>query len=566
MRLSDLLVPTLREDPVESEIASHRLILRAGLMRQLMSGVYITLPMGLRVLRRIEAIVREEMDASGAQEIRMPIVLPAEPWKQTGRYDLYGDTLFKLTDRHDREMVLGPTQEEVVTPLVAGSLPSYKDLPANLYQIEWKYRDEFRPRFGLLRGREFYMKDAYSFDRDEAGLHASYQVMFEAYERIFATCGMDLVVVEADPGQIGGGINHEFMARADVGEDLFVECEKGDYLADVEAARTMAPESVGPGETALSKVHTPGKATIDEVSTFLEVAPTALLKTMMFDAGGTTIVVLIPGDREVSQEKLERIMFPAPVRPLDDSDFRERGFVKGFVGPVGLDATILADHGVAGGNDWVVGANEVDHHSTGANVGRDFQVDRYEDLVTFKEGDRCPNCAGELRVGRSIVVGHIYQIGTKYSVPLEATFQDEDGAAKPYVMGCYGIGISRIIAAAVEQHHDDAGIMWPKAIAPFDVVIVLATRDHEESVATSKRLYEELRAAGLDVALDDRDAAAGVKFNDADLIGYPVQVVVGKRGVEGGELDVKIRATGERRTVSLDAAVEGVIAALREAP
>jgi prolyl-tRNA synthetase len=568
MRASRLFAPTLREDPAEADIPSHRLLLRAGMVRQLMAGVYTTLPLGLRALRRVEEIVREEMEAAGAQEIRMPIVLPASSWKKTGRYDLYGDTLFRLTDRHDREMVLGPTHEEVVTPLVAGHLPSYRDLPVNLYQIEWKYRDEFRPRFGLLRGREFYMKDAYSFDRDEEGMRESYGAMYEAYERVLDRCGIDYAIVEADPGQIGGGVNHEYMARAAVGEDLFVECENGDYLADTEAARPREPEPAGEGEQALEKIHTPGTATIDELAAFLGVDPGCTLKCVMFDVAGRTTAVLVPGDREVSVNKLEKLLFPAKVRPFDDDDFVERGFVKGYVGPQGFDGnvSVFADLTVGGGRDWITGANEPDHHVRGANAGRDFRIDRSEDLVEFREGDPCPVCGGALKIGRSIVVGHIFQLGTKYSEPLEATFQDEDGSSRPYVMGCYGIGISRIVAAVVEQHHDDAGIVWPKALAPFDVAIVVANADDDRVFTEAIRLHDELEASGLDVLLDDREVAAGVKFNDADLIGYPLQVVVGKRGIAAGTLDIKQRSSGERTQAPLTEAADAIAAAFASAP
>ena len=569
MRLSATFAPTLRDDPAEAEIASHRLLLRAAFVRQVAAGVYTTLPLGLRSIRKIERIVREEMDASGAQEFRMPILLPAEPWKATGRWDLYGDTLFRLRDRHEREMLLGPTQEEVVTELVAADLPSYRDLPVNLYQIEWKYRDEFRPRFGLLRGREFLMKDAYTFDRDEEGMARSYDTMLQAYRRVFDRCGLSYIVVEAEPGQIGGGVNHEFMARADVGEDLFVECVNGDYLADWKAATPRPPEPASvDGSEPLEKVHTPDAATIDAVSKLLGVPPERTLKTMLFDAGGGTIAVLLPGDREVEEAKVERLMFPTPVRRFEDADFAARGFAKGYVGPQGLgeDVTILADPSVRGGSDWVTGANEADHHVTGANVGRDFRVDRYEDLVALRDGDRCPNDGGELRVGRSIVVGHIYQLGTRYSAPLEATFVDEDGSERPYQMGCHGIGISRILAAAVEQFHDDGGLRLPRSLAPFEIVVILANRDDERVVAEAERVYAELLQAGVDAAVDDREATAGVKFADADLIGYPVQVVIGKRGVQAGTADLKVRATGERSQAPLAEAARAAVDLLATAP
>jgi prolyl-tRNA synthetase len=562
MRLSKLFAPTLREDPADAEIASHRLLVRGAFVRRLAAGVYTTLPLGLRTMRRIETVVREEMDASGAQELRMPIVIPAEPWKVTGRYDLYGDNLFKLTDRHGRDLVLGPTQEEVVAPLVAGELPSYRDLPVNLYQIEWKYRDEYRPRFGLLRVRELLMKDAYSFDRDEDGMRESYRTMYEAYERTFDRCGLSCVVVEADPGQIGGGVNHEFMARATVGEDLFVECENGDYLADTEAATPRPPEPAGEGTEPMVELDTPDTATIDSLAAFLGVDPSATLKCVLFDVGGRSVAVLVPGDREVNEVKLERIFFPTPVRRFEDEDFGGRGYAKGYVGPQGFgeDVTVLADQQVRGGRDWITGANRPDHHVRGANVGRDFRVDRWKDLVEFRDGDRCPIDGGTLRIGRSIVVGHIYQLGTRYSEPLAATFQDEDGELRPFVMGCYGIGVSRIMAAVVEQHNDEVGIVWPKALAPFDAVVVLANADDERVASEGERIYDALREAGLDVALDDRAERAGVKFADADLIGYPVQVVVGKRGVQAGTVDLKLRAGGDRS----EAAIEDAVAATRD--
>ncbi len=568
MRLSKLFVPTLREDPADAEIASHRLLLRGGFVRQVMSGVYTILPLGLRTIRKIEAIVRDEMDAAGSIELRMPILLPADPWRATGRYDLYGETLFKLTDRHDRDLILGPTQEEVVALMAAADLPSYRDLPKNVYQVEWKYRDEFRPRFGLLRVREFLMKDAYSIDRDEDGMRESYRIMYEAYERIYARCGVDYVIVEADPGQIGGGVNHEFMARATVGEDLFVECENGDYLADTEAARPMVPEPAGEGTESLTEIDTPDTPTIDALASLLGVAPSKTLKCVMFDVAGTTTAVLVPGDREVNVEKLGKLMFPAKVRPFQDTDFGARGFAKGYVGPQGFDGNVqvLADLTVRGGNDWVTGSNAKDRHVTGANVDRDFRVDRWEDVVEFREGDRCPIDGGTLRIGRSIVVGHIYQLGTKYSEPLGARFVDEDGTEKPYVMGSYGIGFGRIMATTVEQRHDDVGMVWPKVLAPFEVVIVIATRDHDATVAEAERIYEELRGRGVDVVIDDREQSAGVKFADADLIGYPVQVVVGKRGLEAGTVDLKLRATGDKTQAPIAEASAAVVDLLATAP
>jgi prolyl-tRNA synthetase len=560
MRMSKLFVRTLREAPAEAEVASHRLLLRAGYIRKLAAGIYTWLPLGWRSLRKIEAIVRQEMDGSGAQEIRMPIVMPAEPWKATGRWDVYGDLMFKLKDRHGREMGLGPTQEEVVTPLVAGELTSYRDLPVNLYQIEWKYRDEFRPRFGLLRGREFLMKDAYSFDRDEDGMRASYDVMLQAYRRIFDRCGLDYLVVEADPGQIGGGLNHEFLAVSDVGEDEYVYCENGDYLADLEAAAARPPEarSEAARPQPLTPVDTPGRATIQAVSEFLGRPAEEMLKTMLYDAGGDTVAVLISGDREVNDDKVARALWPKPTRMFDDEDFAARGFVKGFVGPQGLPkgVLVLADLSVRGGSNWITGGNESDAHVTGANEGRDFRVDRWEDVAQVRSGDPCPVDGGRLRYGHGIVVGHIYQLGTKYSVPLGATFVEEDGTERPYAMGCYGIGVSRIVAAAAEQRHDDAGLTLPKALAPFDAVVIPTNMDQPAVVEAAERIYAQLGTAKVEAVLDDRDVTAGVKFADADLIGYPIQVVAGARGIRAGTVDFKVRATGERSSGPIDQAVE----------
>jgi prolyl-tRNA synthetase len=569
MRLSVLFARTLREDPADAEVPSHRLLLRGAFVRKLMAGVYTTMPLGLRVMRKIERIVREEMDAAGAQELRMPITVPAEPWKQTGRWDAYGDELFRLRDRHGRDLLLGPTQEEVVTPLVANEFPSYRDLPVNVYQVEWKYRDELRPRFGLLRGREFLMKDAYSFDRDADGMRASYDQMLRAYERVFDRCRLEYVAVEADPGTIGGGVNHEFMAIADVGEDVFVRCANGDYLADTEAATPRPPPPLeDPELVPLVEVQTPGATTIEAVVAQLGVDPSQTLKCMLYDAGGAAIAVLLPGDREVNERKLGRIYFPIVVRRFEDGDFAAQGLPKGFVGPQGLgrDVAILADHSVRGGANWVTGGNAVDLHVRGANVDRDFRVDRYEDLVQIREGDVCPKDGAELRLDRSIVVGHIFQLGSYYAEPLGATFVDEDGAERNYQMGCYGIGISRVMAAVAEQYRDDAGLRWPRVLAPYQVVVILANQDDPRVIEEADRIYTELNERGVETVLDDREDRAGVKFADADLVGYPVQVVVGKRGVAAGTADLKLRATGDRSIAPLERAADAVVDLLTQAP
>jgi prolyl-tRNA synthetase len=569
MRVSKLFARTLREDPAEADVPSHRLLVRAAFIRKVAAGIYTSMPLGLRTMNKIERVVREEMDASGAQELRMPIVLPAEPWKLTGRSQAYGDLMFRLHDRHGREFILGPTQEEVVAPLVQQEFPSYRDLPVNVYQVEWKYRDEFRPRYGLLRGREFLMKDAYTFDRDEDGMRESYRVMYEAYQRVFDRLGLEYVIVEADPGTIGGGVNHEFMALADVGEDLFVRCENGDYLADTEAATPRAPDpATEDGLEPLTEVETPGAVTIELMVEQMGVPAEATLKCIMFDVEGRTVAALVPGDREVGEEKLARLHFPERVRRFEDEDFTRTGFAKGFVGPqaLGPEVTIFADHSVRGRRNWVTGANRVDVHVTGANVDRDFRIDRWEDLIQIRDGDRCPIDGGELRVGRSIVVGHIYQLGTNYSEPLGATYQAEDGSQRHYVMGSYGIGISRIMAATVEQNHDDAGMVWPKLMAPYEVAVIMANADAPAVTEEAERIYRELEERGVEVVLDDREERAGVKFADADLVGYPVHVVVGARGLEGGTVDLKVRATGERTTSPLAEASGAVEDLLSGAP
>jgi prolyl-tRNA synthetase len=569
MRASRLFARTLREDPAEADVPSHRLLLRAAFIRKVAAGIYTTMPLGLRTMAKIERVVREEMDASGAQELRMPILLPAEPWRATGRLNAYGPEMFRLRDRHDREFLLGPTQEEAVAPLVQQEFPSYKDLPVNLYQVEWKYRDERRPRYGLLRGREFLMKDAYTFDRDEEGMRASYGVMYEAYRRVFDRLGLDHVIVAADPGTIGGGVNHEFMALADVGEDLFVRCENGDYLADTEAATPRAPEPAPPGDLdPLTEVDTPGATTIDLMAAQMGVPAEATLKCILFDVEGRAVAVLVPGDREVGEKKLARLHFPERVRRFEDEDFARHGFAKGFVGPQGLgsEVVIFADHSVRGRANWVTGGNRPDVHVTGANLDRDFRVDRWEDLVQIREGDGCPADGGSLEIGRSIVVGHIYQLGTYYSAPLGATYQAEDGSQRPYVMGSYGIGISRIMAAAVEQNHDDAGMVWPKMMAPFEIAVIMANADAPAVTEHAERIYAELAAQGIEAVLDDREERAGVKFADADLVGYPVQVVVGSRGIDAGTVDLKVRATGERTKAPLVEASRAAAALLTGAP
>ncbi|HEX2089201.1 MAG TPA: proline--tRNA ligase [Actinomycetota bacterium] len=569
MRASELFVRTLREAPAEAEAPSHKLLVRAGYIRKIMAGVYALLPLGIRTLQRVQRIVEEEMNAAGAQEVRLPAVLPSEPWKQSGRWAAYGDEMFRLKDRSGRDLSLGPTHEEFFAEIVKGEFSSYRDLPVNLYQVQWKYRDELRPRGGVIRAREFLMKDAYTFDRDVDGLRVAYQNMVEAYKKVFTRCGLTFRMVEADPGLIGGDVNHEFMAPADVGEDLFVFCPNCDYAANVEAASTRRPEeSPQDDPEALQLVHTPNRAGIQDVVELLGRPADEMLKCMLYDVGGTPTAVLVPGDREINESKLARVLAPAPVRMFTDNDFAAYGLPKGYVGPQSLpeEVTIVADHSVRARSNWVSGAGQPDYHATGVNAARDFTVDRWEDVSRVREGDPCPRCGSPLQVSRAIEVGHCFQLGTRYSVAMKATFVDEDGTEQPYVMGSYGIGVSRIIAAVAEQWNDDAGLKWPKVLAPFDAVVIPTNMDHQAVVDAAERLYGSLRKRGVDVVIDDRDASAGVKFADADLIGYPLQVVIGKRGIESGNVDLKARATGERTQAPLDAAPEAAIGILESVP
>ncbi|MCL4292270.1 MAG: proline--tRNA ligase [Acidimicrobiia bacterium] len=597
MRMSRLFLRTLRDDPSDAEVDSHRLLVRGGFIRKVASGIYSWLPLGSRVLRRVERIVREEMDAAGAQELVLPIAQPLDLWERSGRDTAYGPLMFRLQDRKESWFCLSPTAEEVITSTVAAEYSSYRDLPVNLYQVNWKYRDELRPRFGLLRAREFLMKDAYSFDLDADGLQASYRAMYDAYHRIFERCGLTFRPVEGEAGEIGGDVNHEFMAVAAVGEDDFVWCRSCDYAANVEVARRRVDAPVGAasgtsagapdserwdssrrmasvsdpsaedpaGVPAMEEVFTPGLTSIAEVTGFLGVEPSATLKSLAFEAGGRLGLALIPGDRELNEFALSRALAPTPVRLLDDADFAARpSLPRGFIGPHHPDVElVVADPSVAGRGEWVAGANRADHHVRHVVPGRDFRADRFAELVTIVTGDPCPSCGAELSVDRGIEVGQVFQLGTKYSEALGAHYTDEAGEKHPMVMGCYGIGVSRVVAAVVEEHHDEHGMAWPAAVAPFDVHLV--AMPGEEPAAAAESLYHELRAEGVEVLLDDRDARAGVKFADADLIGVPVQLVVGAKGLARGVVERKVRATGERDELPLGEVVATVAAALGSA-
>ena len=568
MRMSRLFLRTLRDDPADADVDSHRLLVRAGYIRKLAAGIYTWLPLGHRVLRRTEQIVREEMDAAGAQELLMPIIQPLELWQRTGREKAYGPLMFRLTDRKDTGFALAPTAEEVITVTVAGEYGSYRDLPVNLYQFGWKYRDELRPRFGLLRSREFLMKDAYSFDADIDGLKASYKLMYDAYHRVFERCGLAFRPVEAQAGEIGGDVNHEFMAVAAVGEDDFVWCRSCDYAANVEAALRAAPDRAA-GDSgapaAMAPEHTPDLPGIKGVAEFLGVEPARMLKCIAFDVDGEMGLALVPGDREVNPFALNQALPGRKVRLWEDADFDAHPDVpKGYIGPHFPGATVrVADPAVGAGSadGWVTGANEVDHHVRHAVLGRDFEVDTFAGLVSVVTGDACPRCGATLSVDRGIEVGHTFQLGTKYSVALGAEYTDETGQQHPMVMGCYGIGVSRVVAAVVEEHHDAAGLIWPAALAPYAVHLVSLPGKGEaapEVRAAADRLYDDLRAAGVEVLYDDRDQSPGVKFADADLLGMPTQLVLGAKGLARGVVERKNRGSGERDEVALEAVV-GVV-------
>jgi prolyl-tRNA synthetase len=571
VRFSQSFIPTLRDDPADAEVVSHRLMLRAGMIRKVAAGIYTYLPLAWRSLRKVEAIVRAEMDAAGAQELRMPGVQPAELWHESGRWDLYGRELLRMKDRHERDFCLGPTHEEVITDLVRGEVRSYKQLPLNLYQMQTKFRDEIRPRFGLMRGREFIMKDGYSFDADESAAEVTYRRMEAAYHRIFGRMGLNFRAVEADTGQIGGSFSHEFMVLADTGEDDVVFCDACDYAANREkaAAKVAPPE---PRDTpAAETVATPGVTAVDEVAAFLKTTPDRLIKTLVFEVpegkDKRFAAVLIRGDREVQEVKLANLLGDGARLADPDDVARLTGGPLGFAGPVGLSGLDLyVDGTVAGVTDGVTGANAADAHLIHVQPGRDFPLGETVDLDSARAGDGCPRCdGGVLAIRRGIEVGHIFMLGTKYSDGMGATFLDPDGKAKPFVMGCYGIGVGRTLAAAIEQNHDEKGIVWPMPIAPLHAALVVMNMKSEPLVAAAEALYEALTAAGVEVLLDDRPERAGVKLTDAELLGLPILLLLGDRGLAKGTVEVRARAGGETREVPLDEAAATVRALVEAA-
>lgn len=560
MRWTRTLIPTLKETPKDAEVKSHILMLRAGLIRKLTSGAYSYLPLGFRVLDKATKIIREEMNKKGAEEVLLPALQPPELWKQTGRYDLLGEVLIKFIDRHKKECVLGPTHEEIITSLVADEVKSYKQLPLTLYQIQTKFRDEPRPRFGVLRSKEFIMKDAYSFDISLEGLNESYKKMYDAYCNIFSRCGLGYIAVEADPGFMGGDVSHEFMVPAEVGEDIIVVCPVCNYAASREAAAISSKFYV-PGSKlkekkleSLNEVHTPGITTIEKVGALLKCPPEKMVKTLVYKADEKPIAVLVRGDHEVNEAKLKRYLKCEKLELTDDKTIEKvTGGPIGFSGPVGLkEARILADYSISDMANFVTGANKKDLHLINVNLDRDFSVEEWADLRFITDKDACPKCQGPIQIKFAIEVGHTFKLGTKYSKALNALYLDEKGKEHPMIMGCYGIGVNRIAAAYIEQNNDKDGIIWPVSISPFHVVVIVVNAADKNLMNFAEEIYSDLQKKGIDVLLDDRDERAGIKFKDADLIGFPYQIIVSERHINEKKVEVKIRRTNERSIVKRD--------------
>ncbi|MGM9994024.1 MAG: proline--tRNA ligase [Candidatus Avigastranaerophilus sp.] len=573
MRMSNLFVQTLREFPSDAEVMSHKLLVRAGYIRKLTNGVYNYLPLMWRVLRKVENIVREEMDKAGAQELLMPFVQPAELWQESGRWDVYGKELMRLKDRHGREMCLAPTHEEVVTAVAKEGIRSYKQLPINLYHIQLKFRDEIRPRFGLLRGREFIMKDAYSFDVDEAGLDKSYEIMAKAYTKIFERCGLETKMVQSDTGAIGGSVSHEFMvlvnedAENNAGENDVFYCTKCGYSANSNHAVSVLPSAQTDGKYSKAEIiDTPNTHSIEELSQFLNIPSSVICKALIYVIDGKYVMALIRGDKTVEETKLMNVFGGNEIRIARNDEIEEimqnsgLNAVAGFIGPKGIKGVeIVADETVKELKNFVIGCNQTDKHLTGANWGTDVELpSRIFDIRLVEEGDKCTQCGADLKVTRGIEVGNIFKLGTKYSKAMNATFTDKDGQEKPFIMGCYGIGITRTAAAAVERHHDENGIIWPLAIAPYTVIIVPVSDQDETQMNTAEDMYNKLLADNVEVILDDRAERAGVKLKDADLIGIPYRITVGKT-IKDGLVEFKTRATNVVETISPDEAIQRIL-------
>ena len=568
MRWSRYFVNTLRETPADADAVSHRLMLRAGMLQKVAAGIYTYLPLGLRAVQKLETIVREEMNREGAIELLMPAISPAELWQESGRWQRYGKELLRLKDRHDRDFCFGPTHEEVVTDAVRKSVVSYRQLPLNLYQIQTKFRDEIRPRFGLMRGREFLMKDAYSFDADDAGLSEQYTRMIRAYSAIFTRCRLDFTMVESDVGAIGGSSAHEFMVLAETGEDAVVKCPTGDYGANLEKATTGAlPLPEAGALEAVRAVETPGMRTIAQIAAFLKVEPSRTIKTLIFETDREFVAAVVRGDLDVHEVKLKNHLGAEHLQLASEAKVEQvTGGPAGFSGPVGLSgARIVVDRSVERLVNAVAGANAADRHLVHVNPGRDFDAGEIADIAAARAGDPCPRCGSPLEVARGIEVGNIFKLGTKYSVPMDCSFLDENGEKKPMVMGCYGLGIGRTVAAVVEQNHDEAGIVWPAPLSPFDIHLIAMNVGDEENRAEAERVYAALREKGIDVFYDDRDERPGVKFKDADLLGFPLRVTVGGRSLKDGRIELSRRKDRTVEPVLKEQAVEAAAAAVNQA-
>ncbi|MDI6777432.1 MAG: proline--tRNA ligase [Syntrophales bacterium] len=568
MRYSEMFLPTGREIPSDAEVVSHQLMIRAGMIRKLASGIYSYLPLGYRVIRKVEQIVREEMNRAGAEEVLLPLVQPAELWQESDRWVHYGRELLRFRDRHDREYCLGPTHEEVITDLVRHEIKTYRQLPKNLYQIQTKFRDEIRPRFGVMRCREFGMKDAYSFDTNEEGAEITYGKMFNAYNRIFRRCGLRFRAVEADTGNIGGSFSHEFMVIADSGEDCLVFCNACDYAANIERAEIARPPQEKIDEKDLpppEDVYTPGVKTIEEVCAFLQVNPQDVVKTLVFNADGHPVAVLVRGNEEINPIKLKNYLGCDLLElATDEMIYKETGSTKGFAGAMGIKTEIIADYSLINMSNFVMGANREDYHIKNVNIGRDFEVKAFADLRLVRETDFCPRCKSTLKFARGIECGHIFKLGTKYSKAMKATYLDKNGQEQYMVMGCYGIGIGRTVAACIEQNYDEDGMIWPMPLAPYHVIITpVNINDKSQSVA-AEDLYQSLREKGVEVILDDRDVRPGIKFKDADLIGIPLRVTIGPKRLAEGKVEIRTRRLGDVEALPLKEAKDFVIKCINE--
>lgn len=550
MRFTKMFIPTIKDAPKDAEVISHQLMIRAGMIRKVASGIYNFLPLGLRVLKKVENIVRQEMNRAGAQEVLMPMVVPSELWQESKRWDVYGKELLRLKDRHDRDFCLGPTHEEVITDMVRRDVRSYRQLPLNLYQIQTKFRDEIRPRFGLMRGREFIMKDAYSFHATDEDAEREYKNMYETYSRIFERCGLKFRAVEADTGNIGGSFSHEFMVLADTGEDAIASCNKCRYAANVEKAETRVQGFKGPRvqgqEKPLEKVSTPNMKSVEEVSKFFKVSPQSLIKTLIYDSDKGGFAVLLRGDYEINEAKLKKHADAQWLKLADEETVKKiTNAPSGFAGPVGLKCKIIADYSIQNIVNAVAGANEKDSHFINVNPERDFKADNFFDLRNVVHGDDCPRCDGKLDIMRGIEVGHIFKLGTKYSESMNAVFLDENGKERPFIMGCYGIGIGRTAAASIEQNHDKDGIVWPMPLAPFHVHVVPVNVNDKNVMDAAEDIYKNLQDVGIDILMDDRDERAGAKFKDADLIGVPIRITIGSKNLENNMVEMKLRKEAE---------------------